>query len=51
MMQKGYWKNYTVPCRPSYWMRGHGNSRGLFAAMRVAVQLQQANAFKEHRSI
>ncbi len=29
------------------WMRGHGNNRWLFAAMGVAVQLQQANAFKE----
>ena len=31
-------------------MRGHGNNRWLFAAMGVAVQLQQANAFKERRS-
>jgi hypothetical protein len=33
-----------------YWLHGHGNSRWLFVAMGVAVQLQQANAYKERRS-
>lgn len=32
------------------WMRGNANTRWLFAAMGIAVQIAQWNAFQQHRS-